>query len=211
MNFLSYFWPQKIASFHSAYNGEIKVIEFLRSRYIESGGLMQSGKFLEKLYQKGINKLKIPDDGIKQILVLGLGGGSVIKVLQKKFNYCQITGVDIDEMMVNAGKKYLGLGDIKDLQIIISDANDFIEQDQNKYDLIFVDLYKGYDIPAQFETLDFFKKLQQLKTENGYVIFNRLYIQSHVFEASKFLDKLKNLFHYVNTAKIYSNLLICVK
>ena len=152
MNFLSYFWPQKIASFHSAYNGEIKVIEFLRSRYIESGGLMQSGKFLEKLYQKGINKLKIPDDGIKQILVLGLGGGSVIKVLQKKFNYCQITGVDIDEMMVNAGKKYL-----------------------------------------------------------GYVIFNRLYIQSHVFEASKFLDKLKNLFHYVNTAKIYSNLLICVK
>lgn len=209
MNILAFFWPQKIARISSKYNQEITVIEFLGKRYIDVGGLMQSGGFLEKIYSKGIKKLFRGNP--RKILVLGLGGGSIIRVLNKFYPKASIDAVEIDEQMVLAGKKYLDLARACNLKIIIGDAFPIAGKLKGKYDFIFVDLYKGYEISKKVSEANFLLKLKALSDKNGSIIFNHIYFRNHISEANIFLDKLKKVFHYINTAKIYSNILVCVK
>ena len=61
-------------------------------------------------------------DDIKKILVLGLGAGSIVKVINKYFPKSKITAVEIDPMMVEIGKKHFDLEKARNLEIIIGDA-----------------------------------------------------------------------------------------
>ena len=226
MHILSYLFPQTVEKVYSKYNGEIRVTRFCGRISIEAGGLMQSGKFLEETWWKLISNIKFPISNIPaspagrqykipntkyKILILGLGGGSIIHVLNRKFPKAQITGVDIDKEIVTLGKKYNGLDQTSNLTIKIADALKFIASEskkKKKYDLIFVDLYWGYTIPSQFQTASFLKQLDQILLRGGIVIFNRLKIQMNNPEAKQFLDKLRNIFQYVNTTTILATTLV---
>lgn len=209
MNIAAFFWPQTIALVNSKYNRQIKIVEFLGRRYIDVGGLMQSGGFLEKIFAKGIKKLHISTP--KKILVLGLGGGSIINVFNKFYPLAAITAVEIDQKMIDVGRKYLNLNNARHLKIIVKDAFEEIYNIKDKYDLIFIDLYHGYEIAGKISRDKFLLKLKLVLNKNGNVIFNHIYFRNHISEANKFLDKLKEVFHYVITTKIYSNILVCAK
>ncbi len=116
---------------NSKYNGRLKVVKtFGMGTYIQANGLTQSGGIVESIWKSTIRKIKNQD--IKNCLILGLGGGTVAKIIQERWPGVKITGVDIDPVMVELGKKYLGLGDV---QIKIQDAYDF---DSTGYDLVIV-------------------------------------------------------------------------
>ena len=44
------------------------------------------------------------------------------------YPHAQITGVDIDAVMLSLGKKYFGLSDIPQLSLIVADAKDFVQR-----------------------------------------------------------------------------------
>jgi spermidine synthase len=139
---------------------------------------------------------------ISNILILGLAGGTVVKLVKKLWPEAKITGVDIDPIMVKLGKKYLGL-DKKDVKIVIDDAYDFIKRSQvqnpkSKYDLILVDLYVGDQYPNKFEDLNFIKLVKSSLAKNGIAIFNRLYYGGKRTKAVRFEDKLEKLFKKVD-------------
>jgi spermidine synthase len=172
---------------------------------------MQSGPFLERIWKKGVLKAGLKQLAVKNALVLGLGGGSFVRVINQLFPAACTDAVDIDPVIVAAGRKYLSLDQSPNLSIHIADAREFVGETDSQYDLIFVDLYNGYDIPAFVEDESFLKKIRQLKTEKGVVIFNRLYVQKHIFEADKFLDKLAKIFKDRTKIRIYPNLLIIAR
>lgn len=213
MNIFSYFFPQTIAEFDSKFNGKILVKEAFGSRFIEVGGLMQSGRIPEKLYTSGIKKLHLLDNAnaVSNVLILGLGGGTVIKVLNTHFLQSNLLGVDIDPIIVDVGKKYLELGNAKNLQILIADVFDEKSPLGKNYDLIIVDLFKGYEIPSQLGSKKFLTALKQKLSQNGRVIFNRLYFQKYKNEADEFLDKVRQIFQDITVVKNYFNILISAK
>ena len=141
-------------------------------------------------------------------VIVGLGGGSIVRVLTKFFPKAKITGVDIDKSIVELGKRYFNLSSIKNLEIIISDASKFLKTQQKTYDLIFVDLYKGYSIPKKFQTDCFLKNLNKNLGKNGYVVFNMLAIQMKKPEAKSFLDKVEKIYHDGNTVSSFANTLV---
>ncbi len=207
---LSFFIPQTIQKVNSSYNGEIKVTLFCNRISIEAGGLMQSGKFLEETWEKALQKFEIRNSKLEipRILILGLGGGSVVHALNKKFPKARIVAVDIDRNIVELGRKYNNLSSVNNLKIVITDAQRFVKSEihkKNKFDMIFVDLYRGYEIPPQFQTVSFMQQLSQILLEDGIVIFNRLKTQMNNTEAKQFLDKLHNIFQYVNRTTILAN------
>src|SRR5690348_2823074 len=107
----------------SIYNKNIKVLRTLAfGTYIQVDGLTQSGGILNSIWKEVLKKLS--DRKFQSCLILGLGGGSVAKIVSKNYPDMEITGVDIDEKMVELGKKYLGLNKI-DINIKIADANKF--------------------------------------------------------------------------------------
>lgn len=211
MNIFSFFIPRKISTVSSPYNGTVSVVESMGRRYIEAGGLMQSGKFLESVWKMGLRKLAVHKKPIRSILILGLGGGSFVSVCKKLFPQATIIGVDIDEIIVELGKKYLGLIEDEQTKIVFADAQKFVMTYKGSlFDLVFIDMYHGYTSPNFVNDPHFLKTVAKLVHPDGMMIFNRLYFQIYKIEAERFLDKLRKIFKHVDKTTSYSNMLIRV-
>lgn len=185
----------------SKYNGEIKVIKSLGyGTYFQVNGLTQSGGIVETIWDKTISHLYHSRFTVHRSLVLGLGGGSVAKVLRKYYPKAHITGVDIDPVIVDLGKKYLDL-DKYNVDIKIMDAFDY-PLSSNLYDLIIVDGFIGDNY------IDFLSKdLKKAKI----VIFNKLFYKDKKDEALKFGKKLKKNFDKVEYFYPPANLMFICK
>ncbi len=213
---LSYLFPQTIDKVHSKFNGEIKVQLFSGRVSISAGGLMQSGKFLEDTWYKAFKKFEIRNSKfeIPRILILGLGAGSIVHVLNKTFPNTEIIGIDIDQKIVSLGEKYNDLGKIKNLKIVIDDATKYLttqKKNREKYSLIFVDLYRGFAIPPKFQTTSFLTQLDQILETRGIIVFNRLKAQMQKDEAKSFLDKVGKIFQSVVSVTVFANTLVCAR
>jgi len=217
--------PKTLIKVSSPINGEISVVEQFGKRRIVIGGLTQSGPMAEEIWKVGLREIlnldKLPQ--LRQfvnnlnlkILILGLGGGSLVKLLNQHFPSAKIIGVEIDPIMIDLGKRYLELKKAKNLKIIIGDAADFVRGSWRgldpsilRFDLIFVDLYFGDRVPEFLNKEKFLLNFKKILNENGLVVFNRLYNKNHIFEAKIFLDKLKKIFNDLSSKKFLTNLLI---
>lgn len=213
MKFISLFFPYTIETFDSKFNGKIYVKEFIGRKYIEVDGLMQSGRIPEVMFSKGFKHFKIKSGrpSPKRILVLGVGGGTVIKLITKEFPQTQVVAIDIDKTIVDVGRKYFELNKNKNVKIVIGDVFDIKNNFGNDYDLIVVDLFKGYDIPKKLSSKLFLLRLKKALSVRGNVMFNRLYFQKYEHEADVFAEDVKNVFDEVKFLKLNFNLLILAR
>jgi spermidine synthase len=178
----------------SKYNGTLRVVRsFGLGTYIQSDGLTQSGGIVETFWKQTLKRIKNSKFKIKNCLVLGLGGGTVVKIIRKLWPEAKITGIDIDPLMVELGKKYLGL-DETNLEIKIQDAAKPIP---GKFYLVVVDLYQGDNFPKKFESSEFSRLVHGYVSKKGIVIFNRLYYKEKKKMAEEFGEKLKDVFKNV--------------
>lgn len=137
MAILDWFLPKDLEEVVSTYNGKIKVKKFMGRVAVWCGSYEQSGPMVKKVWEKALEKILPP----KKVLVLGLGCGSVAEIISSKFPDAKITGVEIDPVMVDIGKKYFSLGTNKNLKIVISDAEKFIRNSKIKFDLVIYDTF----------------------------------------------------------------------
>ena len=201
----------------SKYNGDIKVVKSLGyGTYIQVEGLTQSGGVVTDVWRTTLKKLRTKE--IKNCLILGLGGGSAAKLVRKYWPETKITGVDIDPVMVDLGRKYLGL-DEQGVTILISDAKGVcnkLSEKRKKFDLILVDLYVGDKVPEIFEENDFIKTISKLLPKDGIAVFNRLYQRSWPSsayygekrpQAMRFLKRLEKVFVSVDPVYPQANVM----
>lgn len=171
----------------SKYNGNVVVKKtFGMGIYIQCNGLTQSGGIVEQIWKSTLRRIK--DKHITKILILGLGGGTLAKLLRKKYPTAKITGVEIDPIMIELGKKYLNL-DKYNIDIKIADALT-CNLIHDTWDLIIVDTYLGdkfVDIAGSEPSM---AKL---------TIFNRLYYGNKKKEALEFGEKLKTVYKKIET------------
>jgi len=194
-----------VARVSSPVNGELEVIKDLAfGTYIHGGGLPQSGGLAEEIWKSTLNRVKdLPAQAgqesrrVKGCLIVGLGGGSIAKLVRKNWKDAKITGVDVDPVIVELGKKYMKL-DKQNVNIIIGDAYKLITNYQllipSGYDLICFDTYVGADFPKKFESVLFLRQVKKLLSEDGIAIFNRLYGPEDRDDAIKFESNLMEVF-----------------
>lgn len=172
----------------SKYNGHLRVVKtFGMGIYIQANGLTQSGGIVESIWKSTLRQIKAKD--INSILILGLGGGTLAKLLRKKYPDAKIVGIEIDPIMIELGKKYLDL-DKYNIDIKTQDTNKFKFK---KYDLVIVDMYSGDNFPKEFESDDFLNKLNKSKL----VIINRLYFGDKRPDTVRFGNRLEKIFKKV--------------
>lgn len=208
---LKKFLPQTLVKISSPINGEISVVEQFGRRKILIANLTQSGPMVEKIWEPIIKKIAKDENKIAEVLILGLGGGSLVKLANNYFKKIKITGLEIDPIIIDLGKKYFYLESFSNLKIKNESADLFLNKNKLKFDLIFVDLYLGDKVPKNCESEIFLENLKKSLTNNGMIVFNRLYYKNHIFEAKKFLDKLRKIFHYLSCRKYLTNFFILVK
>jgi len=197
----------------SSINGRIIVEKSLAwGTYISASGLTQSGGIINDIWKKPLKRIsnfssrgRSASGGqfpISNVLILGLGGGTVAKLVKRYWPEVKITGVDIDPMMVELGKKYLEL-DRTGIEIVIEDAFKYVEKQskfksKNKFDLVLVDLYIGDNYPVKFESENYIQLVRSVLANGGVTVFNRLYYGEKRPEAMKFCEKLGKVFKKVD-------------
>lgn len=106
------------------------------------------------------------------ILVLGLGGGVVPRVLSAICPEAIVDVVEIDAEMLKAAENYFGFTTSSRLRVHLEDARAFIRRTRKEYDLIIVDTYCGLNLPQSIDNPSFFKDCGNLLSEGGILSVN---------------------------------------
>ncbi len=190
-NLKQYFIPQLIETFQSEFSDEVKVFKYRGNFFIKAGTIHQSGGWARSLFKRMSLKFKIQNLKLRNILLLGLAGGTFVDILTKMYPNIHITAVDIDKKMVDIGRKYFHLNEYKNLKIKIVDAFQFIQKNTNKYDLIVIDIFQGDETPKEFSNKNFIVSAIKATNENGHVVINRLYFSKFKSQTDEYHNNLK--------------------
>lgn len=202
--------PQVVYKTNSPINGEIKVISIFGKYSISVDNLTQSGPIVESLWKQAIKNVTCYKLHVTRVLVLGVAGGSVIKVLHQCFPQAHITGVEIDPKMIGIARKYFDLDSYR-ANIITTDAFKFVDQEkQEKYDLVIVDILLGRKVSEKLTQKAFLNKLKNLLNPEGLIIFNRLRLKDSDSD-DNFLKTLKTIFSNIEINKpLINTLIFCI-
>jgi hypothetical protein len=98
------------------------------------------------------------------VLVLGVAlGGQIIHLLNKDSNI-KVTGVDISDINFNIVEKY---SDKKRLRLINKDANNYIMDTDDIYDVIICDIFIGMNIASFVLTTKFLDKINKMLVKSN--------------------------------------------
>lgn len=195
---LNFFFPKKIHYPDSKFNKNISVLRYLNSATLLVDNLVESGDIMTSIWRKGIKSL-LPKSFIPQkVLLLGLAGGCNARLINKYFPQAKITAIEIDPFMVELGKKYFHLSDVKNLNIVIADALSYAKnlKASDQFDLVMVDCFIGKAIPKKLESIDFF---HDLKNHSRYVLVNRLNWQKDKIVTANFFRSISSQFFFIKT------------
>ena len=187
----SYLIPIKIYEAKSTISKSIEVTWANGELVLDSENTNYSYGSLQRILKVGLknigyNKIKAMDS----ILVLGIAGGSVVKTLVDEIKFeGKITGVELDSEIIKVANKYFKLDEIKNFEIIIGDAFEFVLKNKNKYDLIIIDIFQDTTMPNfLFETFFINRICYHLKNK-GFVLFNTMILnESQNLRNKKFVS-----------------------
>ena len=180
----------------------IQVIDKTNVRHLRFGNSIRQSSInkerpfkLQTKYTRDMAKVfdhykDIPEN----ILVLGLGAGTIPSYLYHRFPKAKIYVVEILPELKEIASDYFSMPRNERLEIVIGDAYDYIMETQIQFDLIFMDVFGKNTIPKKFSTEKFYIGLSKLTSSAGYVAFNTWIDPSSY---NNYIRKLKTAFDTV--------------
>ena len=207
MHWLSYLFPITIFKTSSPYNKDIRILEESGMYKLLCNGARESGAYIALLWQHAFRSFRItPERRVKRILVLGIAGGTVIHMLHEVYPEARITGVDIDAVIIDVGKKYFGLGKLDKFRTICRDAAEYVAAGKHEeFDCIVVDIFTGPDVPDFVLAESFERNVKKMLAPGGHVLINYLRQAGYENKAHKLHTLLQTLYKYVHVDDIYNN------
>jgi len=209
MKLVSYIIPRTVARFSTPYNHDVRVLEERGVYKLLVYGSRQSGEYIRELWQQAFMDFGIiPSPDVRNILVLGVAGGTVIHLLHAIYPEAEIDGVDIDEKMIAVGKKYFGLDSVEGLTLHVADAEKFVHsalKRKDTWDMIIVDLFIGASIPPFVGEEEFLRGVKKLISPRGSLVMNYLREYEYGKLSELLLEKLRTIFPAVRDSEIYFN------
>jgi spermidine synthase len=111
------------------------------------------------------------DDDEFDVLVLGMGTGTFATECHYYFENSHITGVEIDEKIIDLAYEKFGLPDDERISCVEFDARAYL-RNAGKYDVIMVDAYRDITVQFQLSSVEFFTEVKERLNENGVMVLN---------------------------------------
>lgn len=206
--YLSYLNVISERTYKSSYNGTLEINWVNGKKILDTKNTNYSYGNLGKVLHKGLSNVKSTNyDENSNILVLGLGGGDVIKQLRNNFkSNATITAVEIDPIIIEIAINEFDILPNKKLEIVNTDAQIFHKYTKQKYNLIIVDLFNDTEIPDFVFQTSFIKNLHDCLDTNGNIIFNTFILyDEHEIRNKKFVLNLKKHFSVKEFKKLYGH------
>lgn len=200
---LSYLYPitKKV---ESDFSGTLEITWYNGKKHLNTKNANYSYGSLQRILKFGLEKINL--EKVHSILLLGLGGGSVIATLREDFQYLEnIIAIEIDSAVIEIAKHEFNLKENENLKIICEDAFVFVTESTEKFDLIIIDLFIDITVPDEFLSLAFWEHVLKLSAINGTILFNASLEKTKSKALNEVIDFLKvhfyttEVFEKVNT------------
>lgn len=145
----------------------------------------------------------------RRCLLLGLGGGDLVRYLHHHIPDCKITAVELDAEMVQISQRYFALPDSNNIQIVVEDGARFIASLKRPVETLLVDLYGHNGLPPLLQEDEFYRDCYRALSREGIMLVNLLI--HHPQELHTLLRKIRQQFRQLTlclTVAGYKNVVV---
>ena len=132
-------------------------------------------------------------DDPKNVLIIGLGGGTLSNVIHELYPAAKIHNVEIDPAVTKVARDYFNFVENDLVTSSVQDGRIFIKRAAIKkqmYDWIILDAFNGDYIPEHLLTKEFFEEVQSVLADGGIIAAN-------TFSSSKLYEHESATYHAV--------------
>jgi spermidine synthase len=156
----------------------VAVVDDLGSRYLRFDSSYQSGMYLRRpfatrfAYTDYFELAQAYRPGARDLLFVGLGGGSAQKRLWRDFPQLRIQTVELDPVVRDVAYRYFALPHSPRLEVDVEDGRRYLARHDRRWDVIAVDAYYSDSIPFHLATREFLQLARSRLRPGGVLIAN---------------------------------------
>jgi spermidine synthase len=170
---ISYFWDLNAETAVSGVSGKLQVRMVNGKLLLDAPHANYSFGSLHLLFRKVFLHLGTGNHPPSNLLLLGLGGGSVIAILRDEYHLdLPVTAVEKDPEVIRIAHEYFGLGGYSNIDILCMDAEEYARQATEHFNLIIIDLFIDNKVPEPFTRLPFLRDCGRILSPGGRIVFN---------------------------------------
>ena len=214
---LSYFAPQLIDSGKSNYSGFLE-LSLSKNRFmLLSNNAIYSFEDLYYNFNRTFKQINIAQSKYNEILVLGMGLGSVPQMLIEKYGQANAnyTLVEVDPLVIEWTESYTlpKMKAAKSINIVQQDAFQFVQNAIKTYDLIVIDVFIDDIIPDNIQSEVFLEKIKAMMNSKALVLFNCLYQnpKDKVNTKAFYENHFSKVFDNHSALDVSTNLMLCAR
>ncbi len=151
--------------------------EGLRSLYftrafIQSEMRLADPVALEFAYTRKMMGFLLFLDSPREILMLGLGGGSLAKYCRRHLPAARITAVEIDPHVIAFRDQFLLPPDGEGFRVVRADAAEFVARCEETPDVVMIDAFDRDGVAPSLCTREFYEDVRDLLARRGVMVAN---------------------------------------
>lgn len=173
---LSYFFPITLYKRKGELGHDLEVILTKGRKVLNTKKVNYSYGSLYELFECFFAKLKIenPNFNPKNILMLGMGAGSVMHLIKKYYPSALITVVEKDMVVIEISQRKFGLNKEFTFNLHYADAYEFVSSQNDVFDLIINDVFVDDEVPSELKSHRYLERLKTICNDQGIVVFNEM-------------------------------------
>ncbi|MEO8383717.1 MAG: fused MFS/spermidine synthase [Betaproteobacteria bacterium] len=170
--------------------GDSRSLYFTRA-LTQSGMRLSDPTALEFAYTQTMMSFLLFVHQPKHILMLGVGGGSLVKFCHRHLSASCITAIEIDSDILAFKDQFMLPPDDARLQILLGDAADYLRHNERDADVILIDAFDRNGFSTSVCTRDFYLDVRDALTPQGVMVANMVGPKD---ERVAHLDMVANVF-----------------
>jgi spermidine synthase len=156
----------------------LAVVDDEGSRFLRFDNSFQSGMDLDRPFATEFEYTDYFDLGLaynpraRDVLFIGLGGGSAPKRLWRDFPQLRIQVVELDPVVADVSYRYFHLPRSPRLRVAVEDGRRFLARTERRWDVIAIDAYFSDAIPFHLTTHEFLELARSRLKPGGVLLSN---------------------------------------
>jgi spermidine synthase len=143
-----------------------------RLRYIESIVDPKDELALPVAYTQSMTAGLAYADGLRNAMIIGLGGGRTAWYHHKSVPDMKMTAVELDPAVVEIADEYFKVRPEPNFDIAVEDGRVFLTRSPGPYDIILIDAYRGPFVPFHLLTSEFYRLVAKRLAPGGVAVQN---------------------------------------
>ena len=158
----------------------LAVVDDGDSRYLRFDNSFQSGMYLSDPFRTRYRYTDLFQLGLaynpraRNVLFIGLGGGSAPKRMWRDFPRLQVEVVELDPVVVDVGYRLFGVPKDGRLRVHVDDGRRFLARSERRWDVIAIDAFYADSLPFHLTTREFLELVRSRLAPGGVVLSNAI-------------------------------------